>query len=67
LSRFRNATLAALRRSPLVFLFLWGFCFSEGWVRLAAVAYADRLIEATDTLKATRAPKKDTAPNSSSL
>jgi hypothetical protein len=34
----------------LVFLHLWIFRFSSDWVRIAADAYAERLVEAVDTM-----------------
>jgi hypothetical protein len=50
------ATVAAFG-GALIFLLLWTYRFSDPWVRLAADAYAERLIESTDTLKATPTAK----------
>jgi hypothetical protein len=35
---------------PLFFLLLWLFRITPSWVRLVADAYAQRLVEATDTV-----------------
>lgn len=41
-----------------LFLLLWSFLFTESWVRLAAEAYATRLLETTDSFAATSSMNK---------